>query len=198
MKQNSSGCRLQLMLLAAFFFMGALAGQFAVLRSTDETISALGACLRPYRDALLGAESPLVGFGALLRVYLPEALLAFLSAYTLLGTVILPLTAAYFGFSLSFSVCALTAVFGGSGLLLSLALFGLRALLTVPCFFLLAVPAWRASRDLTAAYLGKSRVSPAPLAVSWRRRCLFVAALLTTGVCAERYLTPLFLKLLFP
>lgn len=57
----------------------------------------------------------------------------------------LPLLSAAFGFFLAFSVGCFTSAFGGEGVLLAFAVFGIRCLLTFPCYFWLAVPAFQNS-----------------------------------------------------
>lgn len=49
-------------------------------------------------------------------------------------------------FFLSFSVCCFTAAFGVDGILLAFAVFGLRCMVTLPCYLLLAVSSWEAAR----------------------------------------------------
>ena len=61
------------------------------------------------------------------------------------GIVLLPGLTAAFGFFLSFSVCCFAAVFGPEGVLLAAAVMGLRCAVTLPCYFLLAVPAWESA-----------------------------------------------------
>ena len=100
----------------------------------------------------------------------------------------MPLLTAAYGFFLSYSVCCFTASFGRAGVLLALALFGLRCLVTMPCYFTLAVPALRQSELRAAAVFGRGkRLRAVPYgSVRW----LWLAAILLAGVFLELYWTP--------
>ena len=69
--------------------------------------------------------------------------------------VLLPCVTAAYGFFLSFSVCCFTAAFGVDGVLLALAVFGLRCMVTLPCYFLLAAASWGTSAGLAAVSFGR-------------------------------------------
>ena len=102
--------------------------------------------------------------------------------------VVLPLVTVAYGFFLSFSVCCFTAAFGADGVLLALAVFGLRCAVTVPCYFLLAVPSWGTSAALASVSFGRGRRC-APVTYDrgcWLRLGLSAAALL--GMMLERIL----------
>ena len=132
------GPLLRLILLALFFLAGVLLGQVLAGRVPAET----GEELRRYLESYLrlGAEpSPRTAASAVV-IYFRYPLLAFLLGFASIGVALLPLLTAAFGLFLSFSVCCFTATFGGEGVLLALAVFGLRCLTTAPCYFLLAVP----------------------------------------------------------
>ena len=68
-----------------------------------------------------------------LVLYFRYPLLAFLLGFASIGIVLLPCLTVAFGFFLSFSVCCFTAAFGPGGVLVALAVFGLRCLVTRPC-----------------------------------------------------------------
>jgi stage II sporulation protein M len=61
-----------------------------------------------------------------MALYLRYPVLAFLSGFSALGLALIPCAAAAFGFFLSFAVCCFAATFGGTGVLLALALMGIR------------------------------------------------------------------------
>ena len=180
------GPLLRLILLALFFLAG---------RVPAET----GEELRRYLESYLrlGAEpSPRTAASAVV-IYFRYPLLAFLLGFASIGVALLPLLTAAFGLFLSFSVCCFTATFGGAGVLLALAVFGLRCLTTAPCYFLLAVPSWETAAGLAAVSFGSGRRT-APVVYGracWKRLgicCLVLAA----GVCGELTLSPWLLRLL--
>ena len=90
-----------------------------------------------------------------LVLYYRYPLFAVLLGFAYIGVALLPCLTAEFGFSLSFSVCCFPVSFGGNGVLLALAVFGVRCAVTLPVFFLLAVPAWGNSAALALASLGR-------------------------------------------
>lgn len=189
------GPLLRLILLALFFLAGVLLGQVLAGRVPAET----GEELRRYLESYLrlGAEpSPRTAASAVV-IYFRYPLLAFLLGFASIGVALLPLLTAAFGLFLSFSVCCFTATFGGEGVLLALAVFGLRCLTTAPCYFLLAVPSWETAAGLAAVSFGSGRRT-APVVYGracWKRLgicCLVLAA----GVCGELTLSPWLLRLL--
>ena len=131
-----------------------------------------------------------------LVLYFRYPLLAFFLGFASIGIILLPCLTAAFGFFLSFSVCCFTAAFGSGGVLVALAVFGLRCLVTLPCYFLLAVPAWGTSAALANLSFGRGQRS-VPVAYGrdcWKRSAL-CAVVLLAGVCVESFLPPVFLRL---
>ena len=175
----------RLLLLAAFFIGGVVVGQILSARVSGETV---GQLRRYLADFLRVEESR--SMSALLSaagVYFRYPLLAVFLAFTAAGVVLLPCTAAVMGALLSFSVCCFTLCFGGAGVLLALAVLGLRCLVTLPCFFLLASDSWSVSAALCGLSFGRGR--PAAVRISWPRIC-GAAAVLTAGVCVEWSILP--------
>ncbi len=185
-----------LMLLAAFFFAGVILGQVLAGRVPNETGAELDRYLKDY-VRMDGVAQPSAGvvFSTLV-IYFRYPLLAFLLGFASVGVLLLPCVTVAYGLFLSFSVCCFTAAFGGNGVLLALAVFGLRCLVTMPCYFLLAVPAWGTSAALAAVSFGRGRrTGPVVYGKScWMRLGMTVTALLA-GVCVELVLSPLLLRL---
>ncbi len=128
-------------------------------------------------------------------LYFRYPLAAFLLGFASIGVLALPLVTGAFGGFLSFSVCCFTASFGPDGVLLALAVFGLRCVVTLPCYFLLAVPALERSTALACLSLGGGRrAGPALYGREWWGRLAVVAGVLLAGVCADLMLTPWFLR----
>lgn len=175
----------RLLLLAAFFVGGVIAGQVLSARVSAEAVGQL----RRYLADFLRVEEnrTLAALGATALIYFRYPLLAVLLAFTVAGVVLLPCAAAVLGALLSFSVCCFTLCFGSGGVLLALAVLGLRCLVTLPCFFLLAADGWSASAALGGLSFGRGR--PAAVGISWPRIC-GAAAVLTAGICVEWSLLP--------
>ena len=182
-----------MLLLALFFLGGAILGQVLAGRVPGET----GLELRQYLEdyVRLGGEvSPGAAVSAA-AVYFRYPLLAFLLGFASIGVVLLPVSAAAFGFFLSFAVCCFTAAFGPDGVLLALAALGLRCVVTMPCFFLLASSSCGTAAGLAAVSFGSGRrTAPAWGRVDWRRFGACSLAL-AAGVCGELTLTPALLRL---
>ena len=108
------------------------------------------------------------------------------------------LGAAAFGFSLSFSVCCFAAAFGGAGVLLALAVFGIRSLVSVPGFFLLAVPALRSAALRSSLPFGRGkRVASAESKTGRWKRLFAVSAALLAALLLESALSPGLLRLVW-
>lgn len=185
-----------LLFLALFFLAGVLLGQVFAGRVPDAAGEELDRYLSGFLQ--LGAEtgrlSPRVILSAVV-LYVRYPLAAFLLGFSSIGVVLLPCVTGAFGFFLSFSVCCFTAAFGPKGILLALAVFGLRCAVTLPCYFLLAVPSWKTSAVLASLSFGRGRHSAA---VVYGRACWVrvggAAAALLAGMCAELLLSPYFLQ----
>ena len=182
-----------MLLLALFFLGGAILGQVLAGRVPGETGPELRQYLEDY--VRLGGEvSPGAAVSAA-AVYFRYPLLAFLLGFASIGVVLLPVSAAAFGFFLSFAVCCFTAAFGPDGVLLALAALGLRCVVTMPCFFLLASSSCGTAAGLAAVSFGSGRrTAPACGRVDWRRFGACSLAL-AAGVCGELTLTPALLRL---
>lgn len=185
----------RLLLLALFFLGGVLLGQVLAGRVDSDAGAELRRYLTDYLRVDSGAESSGTLLSALM-VYFRYPLLAFLLGFASVGIVLLPIVTTAYGLFLSFSVCCFTASFGGEGVLLALAVFGLRCAVCLPCYFLLAVPSWGTSAALASLSFGRGRRA-AP--VTYGRACWLragaVAAVLLAGVCVELFLTPRLLRL---
>ena len=173
-KRQAEGGRLSgLLLLALFFLAGVILGQVLSGRVPDGAGSELGRYLSGY-------------------VRLEEGH----GGFTSLRVALLPCLTVACGFFLSFSVCCFTAAFGPDGVLLALAVFGIRCMVTLPCYFLLAVPSWSASAALASLSFGWGRrPPPAVYGRPFWLRLGGCAATLLVGMWAELYLSPWFLQL---
>ena len=169
--------------LSLCFLAGAALGQVLALGAPDATALELQRLLSDYRDNPAPPKLTLSTLAAWFRV----PALTFLCGFTSLGVPLACLTAAGFGFALSFSLGCFAAAFGWEGILLSASAMGFRALVTLPCFFLLALTSMQ-----RAAWLFR----PSGKARPDRRLCVaFCAAVLLAGAAADLYVTPRLLRL---
>lgn len=186
-----------LVLLALFFFGGVILGQVLAGRVPDATGGELTHYLTDY--VRLNGEAELTAKTALSAavLYFRYPLLAFLLGFASVGVVLLPCVTVAFGFFLSFSVSCFTAAFGADGVLLALAVFGLRCAVTLPCYFLLAVPSWGKSAALASLSFGRGRrCAPVAYGRIWWLRLAVCGAVLLAGVCVDLFVSPLFLRLI--
>lgn len=186
----------RLLFLALSFLGGVILGQVLAGRVPAAAGGELSRYLTDYLHLDGGAEQPVKTALSTAVLYFRYPLLAFLLGFASVGVVLLPVTAAAFGFFLSFSVCCFTAAFGPEGVLLALAVSGLRCAVTLPVFFLLAVPSLGTSAALASLSFGRGRRC-AP--VTYGRACwLRLAAcggVLLAGVCVDLSVSPWLLRL---
>jgi stage II sporulation protein M len=142
-----TGRRIQdLALLFFFAALGVVLGRWvcgAVAASDHEA-------LRQYLQAYAGSGK-VSGGGPVWPVafaYIRYSLAAFLLGFFAAGVYAIPLVCMVQGFFLSFSVSCFASALGRAGVMLALAAFGLRCLLTLPCLFLTAVRAMDRSRTV--------------------------------------------------
>lgn len=184
-----------LLFLALFFLGGVVLGQVLAGRVP----AAAGEELERYLSDYVGLDRGEFSAGTVLSalaLYLRYPLLAFLLGFASVGVALLPLTTAAFGFFLSFSVCCFTAAFGTDGVLLALSVFGLRCLVTLPCYFLLAAPAWGTSAALAGTSFGRGRrAAPVRYGRGYWLRAAGALAVLLAGVCLELFISPWLLRL---
>ena len=179
------------LLLAALFLAGALLGH---IYAGFCDAAALSAYLRDY-CAVYDGGGVTVSLSSCIVLYFGCVAAVFLLGFASIGALLLPFVTGAFGFFLSFSVCCFTAAFGPEGVLLALAVFGLRCAVTLPGYFLLAVPAWEHSAALASLSFGRSR-SPVVYGRAWWGRLAAVCVLLLAGMCAELMLSPRLVGLL--
>ena len=161
--------------LAAFFLLGMILGLVLASGMPPETGVELRRCLRGRLEGGDGILSE-----ALLFVRGP--MFAVLFGLSSAGGLLLCAAAAVDGFLLSFSAGCFTAAFGEAGVLLAASATGIRCLVTLPCFFLLAASFMEAPRR------AGRRTNGLLLCV------LFCAAVLFVGLCVDLYLTPRLLR----
>ena len=186
---------LSLGLLAVFFLAGMLWGKVSAQKNPDDISVELYQYLLDYCALETGEEGHGWTFLSALLVYFRYPLIAFFLGFVLQGTPLLLLISAAFGFFLSYAVCCFAGAFGKTGLLMAIAVFGLRSLITIPCFLVLAAPAIQRAASLVSAKFfdrGK-RLRMQPGLEWWLVMCI-VSAVLLAGALLEVFLTPILLE----
>lgn len=193
-KRGQPSAAPRVLLLALFFLCGVCLGQVLATRIPADAGQELSAYLRGYL-ALDAPVTPGTALSAAL-LYLRYPLLAALLGFASIGVILLPGLTLVFGLFLSFSVSCFTAAFGPQGSLLALAVLGLRCLVTLPCYFLLAVPSWESAAALARLSFGRGRRSaPVSYGSGWWTRVGVCCLILLAGACAELLCVPPLLRM---
>lgn len=184
---------LRLVLLAVFFLAGVFLGQVLARSVPERTGTELEQYLTGFVQVGAEGRQAKTLLSALV-IYFRYPVAAFVLGFVSAGVLLLPAVSAVFGFFLSFSVCCFTAAFGEDGVLLALAVFGFRCMVTMPCFFLLAAPSWGMAASRLSVGSGR-RSLPQVCGRSGWLRFGAVCGVLLAGVCVELFLPPYFLRL---
>ena len=188
--QASPSHPLRLLMLCAFFAVGIIVGQVIQYAVGSDGNTELAAYLRGYAGMI--AEQETVVSSSAIQVaiaYFRGPLLLFLLGFCTFGAVAIPLVCGMQGFILSYAVACFAATLGYQGVPLSLAAFGLRGVVTLPCSLIIAQ--WALDKTI-------QRLKGEPFAGSaaQRRRltaCFFILAL---GAILEIILVPKFFLLI--
>lgn len=187
---------LSLGLLVLFLLAGLYAGRLLAARESALVIPELNRYLAAYGEA---AQPPTLSAQQVLRasfLYFRYPLAVFLLGFASFGVVLIPLLGALMALSFSYSVSCFAAALGARGLLVALALLGLRYLVTLPCFLLLGLGALRTSWELTLCTLGQGRRRAAALYDrTYFLRFLMASAALASAAGLDLWLTPWLLRL---
>jgi len=190
-KEQDGSFIIRLVLLALFFSAGVILGQVLSGHVPEETSEELSRYLTAYVSVGKETEMTLRTFLSAVMIYFHYPLLVLLLGFASVGIVLIPLLSLAYGFFLSFSVCCFTPAFGQNGVLLALSVFGLRCLVTLPCFFLLAVPSFQNAVSLALFSFGRgNQVRPVHCGTHWWLRLGVVLLLLLAGVVTELFVTP--------
>lgn len=178
---------LGLLLCGALFLCGCIAGTLSSGFIADP--DGLGPTLTDY---LMLAEPGAARGSGFLSAFLDASkyhLLSICFGFSLLGVFFLPAMSAVRGFFFCFSASTLVRFYGGSGVLLALVLFGLTALVSIPCYFALSCQSFTTSLHLLRnTFGGKMAMPPNPFGISFVRRCA-VCMIFTIGAfLVEKYI----------
>lgn len=181
----------RLSVLGGCFLLGVFLGQEVSCRAMDSCANELSRYLADYFSLRETPEISLHALVANLVVYLRYPLLAFLFGFASAGVVLIPILTAAFGFFLSYSVSCFALALGECGIWLALAILGLRCLVTLPCYLLLAAPAMRTSESLLRLSMGKGTPKNAVhCGASGWLRLLIVTGVLFVGALLELLISP--------
>ena len=187
--QPGQALTVQVLCLGLLFTLGMVGGYLYAASCGERSQLALAEYLSGFCDLYQEGAVRTVSLFTAARLYFTEFLAAFLLGLVPVGIFLLPVLSGAYGFLTMFAVACFSQVYGRAGALLALALFGPRALFTVPCFLWVAAGAWaRASSRLTGRR-GK-RCAPVVYDGAYFYRLCVCVVWLMLGVCVERYVTP--------
>ena len=185
-----------LLILLLCCLCGIILGQVYANRISESVITEIKRYLKDYICLDSIRESSLEAFFSTLWGYFRYPIISFLLSFSAIGVLLLPVVALIFGFFLSFSVSCFTAAYGIHGVVLSFAVIGVRCMVTLPCFMIVSVHAFRKSAFMVGSVFGRGRRAIAPQSGLSYLRCLCILLLiLILGVCVDMYLSPQFLRL---
>ena len=179
----------RIFLLALLFAVGVFMGRIFARDLPDSVGQELSDYLQQY--LLLEADRSAQTVVSTAVLYLRYPILAVLLGFASIGIVLIPCLAAAFGFFASFSVSCFLSVFGADGVWLSFAAFGLRFVVTLPCFLVLAGPALGNAASLAMLSFGRGRhTAPVVYGRVWWLRLWVCLAILLLGVCVDLMIVP--------
>lgn len=152
---NSDTMLLQMLFLSLCFLLGIIAGQVLAGRYSKSYYIDISAYLSDYLLLSGSNERSMQLLLATAQLYFRDVFFVFLLGLSAIGAIMIPLYTLMVSAFLSYSVSCFIAVFGSRGAFLAFALFGFRALIIIPCYFFLSVPAWKFSLGFMATFSGK-------------------------------------------
>lgn len=180
---------LGLLACGALFLCGCIIGTFSAGFLQDGTN--LNSFITEYMAIFLNGTKAQPGFFGALFDNVKYHLMAVFLGFSILGVICIPLLSAMRGFFLSFSIAAIVRLLGGKGILLTLAIFGINTLLTVPCFFVLSVSAFSASLYFIRSIFSKNTKSTiSPFNKRYFLNCGICVLILIVTALIDAYLTP--------
>ena len=180
----------QLLCLGVLFGLGMLGGYLYADYCSESSRLALSAYLTEYCALYEEGSVETASLFTAVRLYFSYTAGAFLLGFLAIGVLAVPVLTATYGFLTMFAVASFSQVYGRGGTLLALAVFGPRALFTIPCYLWVAAGAWTASAVLTTRSDGKRCAPMVTYDSAYFYRLFLCVVVLMLGVCVERYITP--------
>lgn len=181
-------------LCAAFFLSGCVLAVFSAGYVSDAEILSdyMSLYLQMIEDGGAVDLSFLSVFFNTAKYHIAAVFLGF----SVIGFLCIPILSAVRGFFFTFSIAVIIRLYGGDGILLALCLFGINALVALPCYFILAARSFCASKSLfgMAAYPGQKSYA-APYRDGYFMCCLICLGLLLLAAVVDTYLVTFLVRL---
>lgn len=179
--------------LAISFFLGTVTGCLWAGWAAEAESGTLTAYIEGYLSAARSGALTVPSVFSLLWETFRWPLLTWILAFTAFGVIGIPVLFALRGFFLAFAAASFIRVLGGAGAVLSVLLFGVTGLLTLPVLFVLGTQGFTACCTLGARLLGDKHRGGIPYERTYFLRsgiCFFVLLL---SVCMEQAILPVLL-----
>lgn len=187
---------LALVLMSLFFALGLLLGHAALEYMGADAARELERYMSEFLRLEKGGKLTSNTVLSTLVLFFRYPLLALFCGSTAIGILLLPALTTVFSFFLSFAVHCFAAAFGREGILLALAVMGFRSIILIPCYFLIAIPAWRQSAARMNLHTNRNiSFSNNRGTEGYWKIVGNIGLVLILGSCLDLYLTPLFLRL---
>lgn len=186
-QQLSDGLFPIIVLIICFLGSG-LAGCLIAASSGENSSASLSSYLCNYLALLSDREAVSPSVWAVLWEICCWPLLVFLLGLTALGALAIPAAFCVRGFLLAYAIAAFAQVFGKSGLLAALAVFGMTALVSIPILFSIGTIAFPSSLNLARGVLGER--SSGPYFKEYLVQLLPCGALVVFAVVIQRSVMP--------
>ena len=180
-------------LCISFFICGCIVGTFVsgLIQEGDELYKYLSSYL-----SFVDAGGYDTDFFSVFVGNMKYPVFAVLLGLSIFGVLGIPLLSGVRGFFLAFSISAMVRTFGGDGVMLSLAVFGISTLFTLPCFFMLAAQGTEASALLLGLAFKKGhQVSGSIYGRTFWIRCVVCVLAILLGSLLDKYLSAALLRL---
>lgn len=192
---TDSSSHIGTMLSVGFFICGVLLGTFTAGSINESGSMSLYGEVSEYIEQIESGGIIRADFISALIVAFKYPVFVIFLGFSIPGFVIMPFVLGLRGFYLSFSIATFIKVFGSGGALVAFGLFGLTALITIPCLFILAAQSFSSSYGLWRIFRGKSRaVMSRYYSDGYIFRCVVAQAVLLFSVLVELYITPMFVS----
>lgn len=178
-----------LAVIGVCFFLGGLAGCLLAGYVGEASSESLSAYLQSFLQTAGAGDAAPPALAALVWNAVRWPLLALLLGFTALGLLGLPILFATRGFLLAFSIASFVRLFGSTGCLLALLLFGLTEALAIPVLFVVGVQSFLAARVLAGRFWGDGRI-PVPYGTCYFLRCGICAGVLCVCVLLDYLVVP--------
>lgn len=187
--QNDKAQFFSLLICGVMFLCGCIIGTFSAGFVNDGT--KLDAILTEYLSFYINGKSARPDFFISVLDTFKYHLTAVFLGLSVLGVIFIPVLSAARGFILSYSVSAIVRLLGGKGAWLALSVFGLRTLITIPCFFILSLYAYSASTYIFRQSFSKNiKISASPFNSRTFIACGICFLVLLVSALIDTYLTP--------